>query len=327
MRTVLFGLVFVSPPFLKKLLLKWLCQARIGRGAHIGWFSSVTGRQIELGDHSIIRPFSLIHLDGGVRLGNYSEISSFTLIYGSSSLVTGDYSYIGPQCLVNVDEEVHLGHESALGPRCMLFTHGSFLPYTEGYWVKLTGVTIGDKVWCAAGVFIHPGVEIGDDTFVNSRSVVTQSIPAGSVVEGNPAQVVYPIEQLKRKMSPRRVDAAIDQLLGEFAEIGLRRELGLETIEESKHRLRFHWRGQAYHIALVPSTGQMPDDLQTDNSTRQIFMVNCPDWSPPHRALVFDMKTMQTPFASDRIHTAFRLFMQRYYGVKFRNSEQAIKKG
>jgi acetyltransferase-like isoleucine patch superfamily enzyme len=319
MRTVLFGLVFVSPPFLKKLLLKWLCQARFGRGVRIGWFSSVTGRRIELGDHSIIRPFSLIHLDGGVRLGDYSEISSFTLIYGSSSLVTGDYSYIGPQCLVNVDEEVHLGHESALGPRCMLFTHGSFLPYTEGYWVKLAGVTIGDKVWCAAGVFIHPGVEIGDDTFVNSRSVVTQSIPAGSVVEGNPAQVVYPIEQLKRKMSPRRVDAALDQLLGEFAEIGLRRELDIGAVEESKYQIRFHWRGRPYHIALIPSTGNSPNTGESATSARQIFVVNCPGWSPPPEATVFDLATMQTPFTSDRIHTALRLFMQRYYGVKFKD--------
>jgi hypothetical protein len=30
--------------------------------------------------------------------------------------------------------------------------------------------------------------------------------------------------------------------------------------------------------------------------------------------------TLQTRFSPDRIHTALRLFMQRYYGVLFRDS-------
>jgi acetyltransferase-like isoleucine patch superfamily enzyme len=277
------------------------------------------GRQIELGDHSMIRPFSLISLAGQVKIGAHSEISSFNLIYGSSGLTVGDHSYIGPQSLINADEEVRLGQGSALGPRSMVFTHGSFLPYTEGYWVKLAGVTIGDKVWCAAGVFIHPGVEIGDDTFVNSRSVINQSIPANSVVEGNPARVVYSMEQVKRKMSPRRVDAALDQVLRDFAEVGLRRELGLEAVEESKYRLRFRWRNQAYCIALVPSTGDTSSADDPDADARQILVVNCPGYSAPSKAMVFDLATMRTPFVSDRIHTALRLFMQRYYGIKMKD--------
>lgn len=321
MRALLFGLVFVSPPFLKKWLLRWFCAARISPHAHIGWFSAVMGRRVELGYHSVIRPFTLIRLDGDLKLGHYSEISSFTLIYGSSSLIVGDQCYIGPQSLINADEEVRLGNESALGPRCMVFTHGSFLPYTEGYWVKRAGVTLGDRVWCAAGVFIHPGVEIGDDTFVNSRSVVTQAIPPGSVVEGNPAQVIHSMDQVRRKMSPRRVDAAALQMLHDFAEIGLRRELGLQEIEDKGHTLRFRWRGRAYAITLVPSTGIPPDEMETTTGACQIFLVNCPGWSPPPQALVFNLLTMQTRFSPDQIHTSLRLFMQRYYGVRFRDQE------
>jgi acetyltransferase-like isoleucine patch superfamily enzyme len=322
MRGVLLGLVFISPPFLKKLLLKWFCGAKIGRRARIGWFSAVMGREIQLGEHSIIRPLTLISVAGRVSLGDYSEISSFSLVYGSSGLIIGDQSYVGPQSLINCDEEVRLGHQSALGPRCMVFTHGSFLPYTEGYWVKLAGVTVGDRVWCAAGVFLHPGVEIGDDTFVNARSVLTQSVPAGSVVEGNPARVVYPMERMKRKMSPRRVDAAVSQLLHDFAEIGLRRELGLEAVEESEYQLRFDWRGEHYQIALIPSAGDLLSAGEPDPDVRQILVVNHPDWSPPPGAAVFDLATGQTPFDSGHIHSALRLFMQRYYGIRF--SDRAL---
>jgi len=323
MRVLLLGLIFISPPFLKKLLLQWFCSAEIGHQVHIDWFSAVLGRRVEMGDYTIIRPFTLIHLAGQVKVGDYSEISSFNLIYGSSSLIMGDHSYIGPQSLINADEEVCLGQESALGPRSMVFTHGSFLPYTEGYWAKLAGVTIGDRVWCAAGVFIHPGVEIGDDTFVNSRSVLTQSVPAGSVAGGNPAQVLYPMQRMKRKMSPRRVDAALAQLLRDFAEIGLRRELGVEAVEESKDGLYFRWNGQPYHIALIPSTGGPLAPVDPVAGTRQIFLVNKSGWLPPAGAMVFDLVTMHTPFKSGRIHTALRFFMQRYYGVRFRDQGQA----
>lgn len=319
MRILLFGLVFISPPFLKKLLLKWFFKAKIGYRVHIGWLSAVMGRQIELGDYSIIRPLTLISLNGDIKLGDYAEISSFSLVYGSSSLIVGEGSYIGPQSLINADEEVRLGNESALGPRSMIFTHGSFLPYTEGYWVKLAGVTIGNKVWCAAGVFIHPGVEIGDDSFVNSRSVVTESIPPGSVVEGNPAKVIYPMQRVKRKMSPRRVDAAVDQILQGFAEISLRRELGIENIQAGKFQLFFSWKGRPYHVLLVPSTGDMPAPIQSAAHGRQIFIVNCPDWSPPVGAMLLNLATLKTPFESDPIHEALRLFMLRFYGIRFRN--------
>jgi acetyltransferase-like isoleucine patch superfamily enzyme len=322
MRVLLLGLIFISPPFLKRLLLRWFCGARIGRHACIGWFSAVMGRHVELGEYSAIRPFTLIHVASQVKLGDYSEISSFNLIYGSSSLIVGDHSYIGPQSLINAEEQVRLGHGSALGARSVVYTHGSFLPYTEGYWAKLAGVTIGDRVWCAAGVFIHPGVEIGDDTFVNSRSVLTQSVPAGSVVEGNPAQVLYPMQRMKRKMSPRRVDAALAQLLCDFAEIGLRRELGLENVDESKYQLCFRWRGEPYRIALVPSTGDLAVAGEPNTGVRQIFLVNRPGWSPPPGATVFDLATMRTPFASGCIPNVLRLFMQRYYGIKFRDQVQ-----
>jgi acetyltransferase-like isoleucine patch superfamily enzyme len=323
MRVLLLGLIFVSPPRIKLLLLRWFCGARIGRRAHIGWFSAVLARHVELGEYSVVRPLTLIYLDGQVKVGEYSEISSFNLVYGSSSLVVGDQSYVGPQCLINADEEVHLGHESALGPRSMVFTHGSFFPYTEGYWTKLAGVTIGNKVWCAAGVFIHPGVEIGDDTFVNSRSVLTQSIPAGSIVEGNPARVLYPMERVKRKMSPLRIDAAIAQVLHDFAQVGLRRELGIKAVKESKYRLCFHWRGKPYCVVLVPSTADPSFAGELDLAVHHILLLNCADWPLAAKATVFDFTTMQTPFTSDRIHNFLRLFMKRYYGIKFIDQEES----
>lgn len=317
MKTLLFGLIFVSPPFLKVWLLRVFCGAQIGPGARVGWFSALTARRVKMGRHAVISPLTLIRLDGDLTLGDYAEISSFTLIYGSSDLTVGPGSYVGPQCLVNADEPVQIGAGSALGPRSMVFTHGSFLPYTEGYWVKLAGVTLGDKVWCAAGVFLHPGVEIGDNSFVNSCAVVTGAIPAGSVVEGNPAEVVYPMERFRRRMSARHVDRALEHILREFSEFGLRRELRIEPESSAAGEVRFYWRRRAYRIVLIPSEGELPQD---DPAAQHLYLVNRPGWKPPPGALSLDVPSRATRFTRDPIHTCLRLFARRYYGLRFEDA-------
>jgi carbonic anhydrase/acetyltransferase-like protein (isoleucine patch superfamily) len=233
----------------------------------------------------------------------------------------GEGSYIGPQSLLNCEEDIRLGRGSALGARSMVYTHGSFLPYTEGYWVKLAGVTVGDKVWCAAGVFLQPGTEIGDNCFVNSMSVVSGSVPPGSVVEGNPAKVIAPMERLQRKMTPKRVDLALEHILRDFVELGLRRELRATAIEAASRRVNCVWRGQRYAIAMVPSEGDAP--VNDSAGQRLICVANRPGWTPPAGALTLDLDTLRTPFNADPLHTALRLFFLRYYGVRFHDEAVA----
>lgn len=319
MKAIVFVLVFLAPPMLKKIFLKWFCHARFGKHSRIGWFSAVVGEKIFMGDYSVVRPLTLINLDGEIELGAYSEISSFTLVYGSSSLRLGEGSYIGPQSLINVEDEIVIGKESAIGARGMIFTHGSFLSYTEGYFVKLNGVKLGERVWCAAGVFISPGVEIGNNSFVNSGSVVTQSIPEGSVVEGNPARVIYPMSRVKREMTARHVDLALEKILKEFAEICLRRELKINIQEAKRDRLYFMWRGRKYCICIIPSSAQPNEYPATSDAVKRICITNCPGWEPAKTDIIFDMQLMQTVFNQDRIQEALRIFALRYFGLRFRN--------
>lgn len=317
MRTLLFGLLFVLPPFLKPWVLRRFCGAHVGKHVSIGWFASIAAREIELGDYAAVRAVTLIRLDGAFRLGRQSEISNFCLIYGASDLAIGDQCYIGPQCLLNCDEPVRMGYYSALGPRTMVFTHGSFLPFTQGYWVKLAGVTIGSYVWCAAGVFLHPGVEIGDECFVNSRSVVTQSISPGSVVEGNPARIVQPMEAVRRKMSPRRVDAALQQVLRDFARLTLEREMGITAIERSANRLAFAWEGRRYVVIIVPSTIR-PDSIPAqEDAATTVYLGNLSDYMPDPDMLWLDAPTLTAIALDDPVYEALCVFMQRYYGMRF----------
>ena len=55
-------------------------------------------------------------------------------------------------------------------------------------------VRIGRNVWIGFDSCVLPGVSIGEGAVVGARSVVTEDVPAYSVVAGNPARVVRRLE-------------------------------------------------------------------------------------------------------------------------------------
>ncbi|WP_325175701.1 acyltransferase [Cereibacter sphaeroides] len=53
-----------------------------------------------------------------------------------------------------------------------------------------TDTRIGARCFIGGCTIIMPGVEIGDDCVIGAGSVVTRSIPPGSIAAGNPARVL-----------------------------------------------------------------------------------------------------------------------------------------
>ena len=52
---------------------------------------------------------------------------------------------------------------------------------------------IGNNVKVCAGAIVLGDIEIGDNVIIGAGAVVTKSIPANSVVVGNPARIIKTI--------------------------------------------------------------------------------------------------------------------------------------
>lgn len=75
-----------------------------------------------------------------------------------------------------------------------------------------SGVRIGKNVFVGPGAIILPDVEIGDGAVVSAGSVVTNSVPAMTVVQGNPAVAIAkcgvplwpdtPLKEFSRRLRP-----------------------------------------------------------------------------------------------------------------------------
>ena len=77
----------------------------------------------------------------------------------------------------------HIGDYSIITPGVHIFTHD---------FVRREHVSthIGSHCFVGANAIILPGVRIGDHCVIAAGSVVTQDVPARSVVAGNPAKVL-----------------------------------------------------------------------------------------------------------------------------------------
>lgn len=104
---------------------------------------------------------------------NYSliELNDNSVITGRTLILTHDYSiyhaYIGAKKITKYDPEF-----------------------------RRTGrVIIGENAFVGANCIILPGVTIHENAIVGAGSVVTKDVPRNTIVAGNPAKKIRPIEE------------------------------------------------------------------------------------------------------------------------------------
>lgn len=122
---------------------------------------------------------------------------------------------VGNDCLfysANFGSEPYLvtiGDRVQIAGNVHFWTHGGVWPLRNDnpkfdYFGK---IMVGNNVYIGSHSAILPGVTIGDNVIVGGKTVVTKSVPANSIVVGNPGRVVGNITSFKHKMTPYNVDS------------------------------------------------------------------------------------------------------------------------
>ena len=125
-------------------------------------------------------------------LGDDCEIEPpFRCDYGYN-LHVGENFYANFDCVVLDVCRVDIGANCQMAPGVHIYTATHPLDAEERVAGPEYGrpVTVGDDVWIGGRAVLNPGVTVGDGTVVGSGAVVTEDVPDGVVVQGNPATVV-----------------------------------------------------------------------------------------------------------------------------------------
>ena len=152
-------------------------DVKLGQGVRLSRFINLYG--CEIGDNCKIGAF--VEVQKNAKVGNCCKISSHTFICEG----------------VTIEDGVFIGHSVVFindtYPRATT-TDGSL--QTESDWaLQRTLIKKGASI--GSGATILANVTVGENAIVGAGSVVTQDVPANSIVVGNPARVVrYILEAL-----------------------------------------------------------------------------------------------------------------------------------
>ena len=170
----------------------------VGRPARISGpvlLNSPGGGRLTIGEGVELRDFAVdFSRDGSVTLGAGVVVRGRLRLGRGGHVEIGAGTRFNKPCWMNASE----GRTIRIGENCLFANvrirtsdiHKIIDKKTRKRLNPPADVTIGDRVWIAERASIYKGVTIGADAVVGAHSVVTRSVPAGSVAVGVPAKVV-----------------------------------------------------------------------------------------------------------------------------------------
>jgi acetyltransferase-like isoleucine patch superfamily enzyme len=124
-------------------------------------------------------------------------VGDFTLLNGAI-VMAEERIDIGSYCLISWGVGIADSDFHPLEPAQRLVDAQALAPFLKDRpprpKLKTAPVKIGDNVWIGMNAVILKGVTIGDNSVVAAGAVVTKSVPANTIVAGNPAVEVKKFE-------------------------------------------------------------------------------------------------------------------------------------
>ncbi|MBD2603569.1 acyltransferase [Scytonema hofmannii FACHB-248] len=133
--------------------------------------------------------------DNILSIGKNCIIGGFMEMFGNGNeIIVGSRTQISE----NVRLVAHGGTRIRIGEGCVIAdltdirtTDSHSILNAEGDRINPDeNIEIGDRVWLTREVMVLKGADIGSDTVIGARSIVTKTIPSNSLAIGIPAKVV-----------------------------------------------------------------------------------------------------------------------------------------
>ena len=194
----------VLPLELRGLSPARLAALRTLSSAVLGAYRLTMGDRLEVGNDVVANHRLIVKGPGRVRLGDRANV--FAVGWGRPTrLVTRSRDAVidvGENVRLNgadiqASTKVEVGRDCIVGLAHILDSDMHSLSTARRHDpdapVRSAPVVLEPNVWVARGAAILPGVRVGEGSVVAYGAVVTEDVPPGVLVAGNPARVVREI--------------------------------------------------------------------------------------------------------------------------------------
>lgn len=158
---------------------------KIGKGTRL-WQFCVVGEGVSIGADCNV--CSHCFIESGVRIGDRVTVKNGVQLWAG----------------VQIENDVFVGPNVS-------FTNDRF-PRSRKPPSKFDTTILKSGCSVGAGAVILPGLTIGQDAMVAAGAVVTQSVPPGAVVVGNPARITRYIDTDRKTNGPKAIARNTDNL-------------------------------------------------------------------------------------------------------------------
>lgn len=142
--------------------------AEVNSGVKFGTEGDIViGPECFVGEGAVFDPSG-----GSIHVGRNSLVNVYGMLLGHGGLEIGDNVLVGPGTAIVAANHTYADRERPI----------------ESQPISAEGVAIGSDVWIGANCTVLDDVSIGDGAVVAGGSVVTESVPARTVVGGVPAE-------------------------------------------------------------------------------------------------------------------------------------------